>query len=76
MESLADFMAAVADGADLWGGTPGGCITWCTYESGSKEYAVLEGLGWSTGTDYGAYGSTQVYVYSPYPPVADVDTGP
>jgi hypothetical protein len=70
IESLADFLQAVANGEDLWDGGKKDSICYST-ESGSGDYAALKALGWSAGADYGSWGSEWMYVYNPHPPIEE-----
>lgn len=68
VSSLADFLEAVKGGEDVWGGSSTKAVSWLS-PNGAAEYDQLKSLGWSAGSDYGAYGCDWMYVYSPHPKV-------
>jgi hypothetical protein len=70
IESLPDFLEAIAQGADLWNGGRESTVTWRTMNS-SSDYQALKALGWDASSDYGSYDCDWMYVHSPHK-----DTGP
>jgi hypothetical protein len=68
INSLSDFLEAVASGEDIWSSGNRSFICYST-ENGASEYDALKALGWSAGTDYGYYGMEDMFVYSPHPKV-------
>lgn len=72
IESLADFLQAVANGEDLWDGGNKHAVYYSTM-NGSGEYQALKALGWSAGSDYGRYGCEDMFIYNPHPTVDSED---
>lgn len=66
INSVADFLEAVAAGEDIWDGGNRHSISYSSM-TGGKDYMVLSSLGWSAGADYGSYGSEDMFVYNPHP---------
>jgi hypothetical protein len=64
INSLADFLQAVANGEDLWSEGTRAYIVYSTM-NGAGDYQALKALGWSAGADYGSYGSEDMYIYKP-----------
>lgn len=65
IESLVDFLEAVAAGEDLWNEGSRQCVTYSTMTD-SGDYQALKALGWFAGADYGSYGDKVIFIYSPH----------
>jgi len=65
IESLADFLQAIANGEDLWDGGKKDAVSYSSV-NGSGDYAALTALGWSAGGEYGSYGTMWMSVYNPH----------
>lgn len=66
INSLVDFLEAVAAGEDLWNEGNRDHISYSSM-NGSGDYQALKALGWSAGADYGSYGSETMFIYKPHP---------